>query len=118
MQLLSSSCGGLKGPSGQTVILADKQTNGRTTGLRELDGMNRMLNINKIEIQEDKSKGRLMKVACTDTRICPQRKPNKLVNKTSKQRTAAACRGMQKTQKSTSGASGGVCRLKQNYNKT
>ena len=35
--LLSSSCGGLKGPSGQKVNLADGRTDGRTTGLRELD---------------------------------------------------------------------------------
>ena len=35
--LLSSSCGGLKGPSGPKVILPDERTDGRTTFFRELD---------------------------------------------------------------------------------
>ena len=36
--LLSSYCGGLKGPFGPKVILADGRTDGWTTGVRELDG--------------------------------------------------------------------------------
>ena len=35
--LLSSTCRGLKGTLGSKVILPDKKTDERTTGLRELD---------------------------------------------------------------------------------